>query len=172
MMKPAERSGTVDRLLSVLERTATWGLAAVSLLLGGGVYLWATFLQMPRPVAAVIGVYAAAGGLWLCTGLLELGRQRQRNAERPDYEKWNLVTTFTLAQAANLWADRRPDLSFDDSANAIFSMLKEQAKSGGLDATPLGPEFHRDSLALRGDLMTLARRVKQRPKFLFNKGAR
>lgn len=156
----------------MLEKAGTWGLAAVSLIPGGGFYLWASFLQMPRPVAAVIGIYAVAGGLWLCTGLRELRRQRRRNEERPDYEKWNLVTTFTFAQAANLWADRRPDLSFDDSANAIFSMLKEQAGSGGLDATPLGPDFHGDSLALRGDLMTLARRMKQRPKFLFNKGAR
>jgi 4-amino-4-deoxy-L-arabinose transferase-like glycosyltransferase len=161
-----------DRLLSMLDRAGTGGLAAVSLIPGAGVYAWAASLQMPRPVAAVIGVYAVAGALWLCTGLRELRRQRRRHEERPDYEKWNLVTTFTLAQAASLWVERRPALNFDDSAHAIFSMLMEQAKSGGLDATLMETEFHRDSLVLRGDLMTLARRMKQRPKFLFNKGAR
>ena len=172
MGNTAERTKLLDRLLSVLDKAGTGGLAAVSLIPGAGVYFWASSLQMPRPVAAVIGVYAVAGVLWLCTGLRELRRQRRRHEEQPDYEKWNLVTTFTLADAANLWADRRPDLSFDDSANAIFRMLKEQAESGGLDATTLGTDFHRDSLVLRGDLMRLARRMKQRPKFLFNKGAR
>jgi hypothetical protein len=163
---------TLDRLLSILERTGSWGLVAVSLLPGGLAFLWALLIPMPTPVAAVLGVYGLAGGLWLYTSLMQLRWQRRRNELRPDYEKWNLVTTFTLAQAANLWADRRPELVFDDSAHAIFSMLKEQTRSGALDANAVGREFDRDSLVLRGDLMRLARRLKQRPKFLFNKGAR
>lgn len=163
---------TVDRLLSFLESTGGWGLAAFSLLPGGGACLWAMLIQIPAPVAAVLGVYALAGGLWLYTSLMQLRWHRRRNELRPDYEKWNLVTTFTLAQAAILWADRRPELDFDDSAHAIYSMLKEQARAGHLDATAAGQDIDRDSRVLRGDLVRLARRLKQRPKFLFNKGAR
>ena len=162
----------LDRILSVLERAGTWGMALVSLLPGVGAYLWASLSRMPGPVAAVLAVYGVAGGLWLYTSLMELRWQRRRNELRPDYEKWNLVATFTFAQAANLWADRRPELSFDDSAEAIFRMLKEQAKAGRLDANAMGEDFDRDALVLRGDLVRLARRLKQRPKFLFNKGAR
>ncbi|HUN70132.1 MAG TPA: hypothetical protein VMU46_15130 [Burkholderiales bacterium] len=162
----------IDRLLSLLDKAGTLGLAVMSLIPGVGAYLWAAQIQIPGPVAAVIGIYGLAGGLWLHTGLTELKRQRRRNEARPDYAKWNLVTTFTLAQAANLWVDRRPDMELDDSANAIFRMLKEQAEAGRLDANPQGPGFHRESLVLRGDLVALARRMKQRPNFLFNKNAR
>ena len=172
MAETGKRLETIDRLLSILERAGIWGLAAMSLIPGGGAYLWASVIQIPRPIAAVLGLYGLAGGLWLHTGLTDLRRQRRRSESLPDYEKWNLVTTFTFAQAASLWTDRRPDMSMDDSAHAVFRMLKEQAEAGGLDANPAGPSFHRDSLVLRGDLMALARRMKQRPKFLFNKNAR
>lgn len=162
----------VDRLLAALEKAGTLGLLATSLIPGAGAYFWASRVQMPAPVAAVLSVYGLAGGLWLYTSLMELRWQRRRNELRPDYEKWNLVTTFTLAQAASLWADRRPELEFDDSAQATFSMLKEQAEAGTLDATPAGETFGRDARVLRGDLVRLAKRMKQRPRFLFNKGVR
>jgi hypothetical protein len=172
MAETGKRLEAIDRFLSIVERVGKWGLAAMTLIPGGGLYLWASVIQIPGPVAAVLGLYGLAGGLWLHTGLTDLRRQRRKSESLPDYEKWNLVTSFTFAQAANLWTDRRPDMSMDDSAFAVFRMLKEQAEAGGLDANPVGPSFHRDSLVLRGDLMTLARRMKQRPKFLFNKNAR
>jgi len=172
MAQPATTPATLDRLLDRLEHWGNWGVVATALALGCGAYAWSVAAQIPRPVSAVIGVYALAGGLWLYASLLELHRQRRRSASLPDYEKWNLVATFTFAQAASLWADRRPELEMDDSAYAVYRMLKEQAQSGGLDALPEGPKFHRGSLVLRGDLVSLARRVKQRPRFLFNRHVR
>jgi hypothetical protein len=172
MAETGRRLETIDRLLSILERAGTWGLAAMSLIPGGGAYVWASTIQIPGPVAAVLGLYGVAGGLWLHAGLTDLRRQRRKRESLPDYDKWNLVITFTFAQAANLWTDRRPDMSMDDSSYAVFRMLKEQAQAGELPANPVGPSFHRDSLVLRGDLLKLARRMKQRPIFLFNKNAR
>jgi hypothetical protein len=170
MGKAAGGLAVVDRLLAALEKAGTRGLLATSVIPGAGACLWAFLVQMPAPVAAVLSVYGVAGGLWLYTSLMELRWQRRRNELRPDYERWNLVSTFTFAQAASLWADRRPELEFDDTASAIFSMLKEQAEAGTLDASAAGETFGRDARVLRGDLVRLAKRMKQRPRFLFNKG--
>jgi len=172
MGEAAKPADALDRFLALLDRLGAWGSAAVSLAAAGGIYAWAAAADMPRPVAVVIAVYALAGALWLYASLLEVQRQRRRAASLPDYEKWNLVATFTFAQAASLWADRRPELEMDDSAHAVYRMLKEQAQSGRLDALPEGPKFHRGSLVLRGDLVNLARRMKQRPRFLFNRHVR
>jgi len=165
----AKRPGIFDRALALLERAGTWGLAAMAVVAAIAIYVWSAAAGFPRPIAAVVALYALAGALWLHASLLEVQSQRRRSASLPDYEKWNLVTTFTFAQAASLWADRRPELGLDDSAYAIYSMLKEQARAGSLDALAQGPEFHRGSLALRGDLLRLAKRMKQRPRFLFNR---
>ncbi len=172
MSGTAKPSDALDRMLALLDRLGAWGSTAASLAAAGAIYGWAVAAGMARPLAAVIAIYALAGAFWLYASLLEVQRQRRRSASLPDYEKWNLVTTFTFAQAASLWADRRPELPLDDAAYAIYRMLKEQAKSGGLDALAEGPEFHRGSLVLRGDLVRLARRMKQRPRFLFNRHVR
>lgn len=172
MGEAVSQPSALDRLLALLDRLGAWGSAAASLAAAGAIYGWAVAADMPRPIAGVIALYALAGALWLYASLLEVQRQRRRLASLPDYEKWNLVTTFTFAQAASLWADRRPELALDDSAYAIYRMLKEQAKAGGVDALPEGPQFHRGSLVLRGDLVRLAKRMKQRPRFLFNRNAR
>jgi hypothetical protein len=172
MGEAATPADTLDRFLALLDRLGAWGSVAVSTVSALVIYGWSAAAGMPRSIAAVIAIYALAGAFWLYASLLEMQRQRRKSASLPDYEKWNLVTTFTFAQAASLWADRRPELQLDDSAYAIYRMLKEQAQSGGLDALAEGPDFHRGSLVLRGDLVRLARRVKQRPRFLFNRHVR
>jgi hypothetical protein len=172
MGEAAKPSDTLDRFLTLLDRLGGWGSAAVSAAAAVAIYGWSAAAGMPRSIAAVIAIYALAGAFWLYASLLEVQRQRRRSASLPDYEKWNLVTTFTFAQAASLWADRRPELPLNDSAYAVYRMLKEHATAGGLDALPEGPAFHRGSLVLRGDLVRLARGIKQRPRFLFNRHVR
>jgi len=172
MGEAAKPADTLDRVLALLDRLGAWGSAMVSTIAAGAIYGWSAGTGMPRPIAAVIAIYALAGAFWLYASLLEVQRQRRRSASLPDYERWNLVSTFTFAQAASLWTDRRPELQLDDSATAVYRMLKEQAQSGGLDALPEGPGFHRGSLVLRGDLVRLARRLRQRPRFLFNRHVR
>lgn len=169
MGNAASRPASLDRALALLESGGNWSLGAMALAATGVTYFWSVSAGLPAPIAAVAALYGLAGALWLHASLLEFQRQRRRAASLPDYEKWNLVTTFTFAQAASLWADRRPELGLDDSAYAVYSMLKEQARAGTLDALAQGPEFHRGSLVLRGDLLRLAKRVRQRPRFLFNR---
>ncbi len=96
----------------------------------------------------------------------------------PDYDAWDLVNDFTVAQASCLWCGVDPDISFliQKSKNpqiaAIEQMLVSEIRAGRLRAdstqnflSSIGN--YSESLVTREALKELAERKELKPKFLF-----
>ncbi len=96
----------------------------------------------------------------------------------PDYDAWDLVNDFTVAQASCLWCGVDPDISFliQKSKNpqiaAIEQMLVSEIRAGRLRADSTQNVLssignYSESLVTREALKELAERKELKPKFLF-----
>jgi len=96
----------------------------------------------------------------------------------PDYDAWDLVNDFTVAQAVCLWCGVDPDISFliQKSKNpqiaAIEQMLVSEIRAGRLRADSTQNVLssignYSESLVTREALKELAERKELKPKFLF-----
>ena len=158
-----KQEGLLERAVAFLANLGALWTLVVSFAPGIAATVWAYFGAFPGPFVPVVFVFGLAGGLWLYNGIADLKKSRAF-----DYVSWDLVNEFTFQHAANLWVGERPYSGFNDSATAIYKMLVEQASSRSLKANKRGYALYAmDSEVMRADLVELAKRVGQRPKFLF-----
>jgi hypothetical protein len=171
MGKVGETVGTLDRLLSLLDRLGLWGPAGALLLPGAIGWVWSAMTSLPGPVIALCGLFGAAGGLWLYNGLYDLQQRRKVAQGQPNYEPWDHVQKLTFQQACNLWAELEPSSALPKAAYPYLRILKEQARAkDGMAAEGLNADndYHLGSMVTRSELRKLVERLgMKKPKFLY-----
>jgi hypothetical protein len=104
----------------------------------------------------------------------------------PDFSKWDAVDIFTLSEAAALWYDQEPSLPLSNRATLIFNRLRRgilnQEISPHMDRREAvtsavtqhsGEKFSLDDAVTvktrikRAELLKYAKKIEERPKFLF-----
>ena len=115
----------------------------------------------------VVGAPAAAF-LFVVTTLVWLQIKRpERSAAVGELVSWNKHPTYTVWQAANLWVGLRPSAQIPAESLAYRSLqlIKSHLVSGFIDAIYGGTGM--TAQVTREDLVKLAEKVGEKPKFLF-----
>lgn len=145
----------LDRLVPV------FGLGSLSAILWG---VWGSISSM-SPIEIGLTMFGALTlTVFLINGIRAYLKGRADRLIAQSFKGWELVTKLPFGDVAYLWAG-----SYDPKAARLYlKMLKEQAALGHLKAEKINSEdYNVNSLVTREELVKLARRIGDRPKFLF-----
>lgn len=106
------------------------------------------------------------------------GWYHHSDAQDIDYELWGLVNEFTISQTAALWAGLKPRGYYSGQTDATRSLIMENIMNGQLKCyrrnksqalEPINDKPRATDIVVRDDLIALARRVGDHPRFLFDR---
>lgn len=148
----------LDKLVPV------FGLAGLSGILWG---LWGSISGMSPIFIGLTMLSALTLTVLLINGVRAYLKSRADRLVAQSFKGWALVEKLPLGDVAYLWAG-----SYDaKAARPYLKMLKEQATLGNLKAEKVNSEHYNvDSLVTREELVKLAQRIRDHPKFLFDDG--
>ena len=118
----------------------------------------------------VVGAPAAAFMFVVFTLVWSQLRRPERPAAMGELAGWNRHPTYTVWQAANLWVGLKPNsqIPADSQAYQSLQLIKSHLISGFINGIYGGTGMN--AQVTREDLMRLAEKVGDKPKFLFPNG--
>lgn len=149
----------------------------------GGFEILAAALMMAFPTLfppAIIWVFASIGILTMGLGIIRLRNdiwgwlldralaRSGRAPSAPDYTIWDRVETFTLKQAAMIFAGQHPDSNLaNDAFAAWLRVLKDACRKGQVKYKPNDSDPAMASTTTRTEIKKFGEMQNERPPFFF-----